>query len=285
MALSGFRYGVTNVLSTLRKATPPPAGKPLPAANSLEFLLSAAAPANNCALVTTQAVQAAVVALAQHQHLAAAGAQAAQTSAVAEVQHQHLAAAESQAAQVAALAAAQHQHATIATTQAVQTATAAATQYQNLTLAAQQAAQTTFIASGEPAAANNAALDTTQAPQSSEAIAAHPPAIVWAAGGFARSWTRRGFAPVGVTQTQVQRDLAGVTPVTPAASIGLDGKSYPARRAPKPALVVVNGAVMATLQAAQIAQAEAEMDRNNLVVLYDLIDDDELAFAMLGVAP
>jgi len=39
---------------------------------------------------------------------------------------------------------------------------------------------------------------------------------------------------VGVTQTQVARDLSGVTPVTPDVSRGLDGKSYPARKEPKP---------------------------------------------------
>jgi hypothetical protein len=38
---------------------------------------------------------------------------------------------------------------------------------------------------------------------------------------------------VGVTQTQVARDLEGVTEVTPAATRGLDGKSYPSRREPK----------------------------------------------------
>jgi len=38
---------------------------------------------------------------------------------------------------------------------------------------------------------------------------------------------------VGVTQTQVAKDLSGVNQFTPAQSRGLDGKSYPARREPK----------------------------------------------------
>jgi len=38
---------------------------------------------------------------------------------------------------------------------------------------------------------------------------------------------------VGVTKSQVERDLSGVPSGTPAATRGLDGKSYPARREPK----------------------------------------------------
>ena len=40
-------------------------------------------------------------------------------------------------------------------------------------------------------------------------------------------------APVGVTKSQVERDLAAVPDGTPATTTGLDGKSYPARKTDK----------------------------------------------------
>lgn len=78
-----FRFPVTNTHTQRPGAPAKVVGKPLPAANSLEFLLSAAAPANNCALATTQAVQAAALALAQHEHLVVTDSQAAQSGAAA----------------------------------------------------------------------------------------------------------------------------------------------------------------------------------------------------------
>ncbi len=57
---------------------------------------------------------------------------------------------------------------------------------------------------------------------------------------------------VGVTQTQVARDLAGVTEVTPEQSRGLDGKSYPARKAP-PVPPVVRALAPPLLRACQAA--------------------------------
>jgi hypothetical protein len=53
---------------------------------------------------------------------------------------------------------------------------------------------------------------------------------------------------LGVSATQVQRDLAGVTDVTPERVTGLDGKSYPASR-PAPVAAPVDDAMWDSLVA------------------------------------
>lgn len=120
-------------------------------------------------------------------------------------------------------------------------------------------------------------MDTTQAPQWSEvdANAVQAPASPWGGGGSA-------------IQRAVLRTLAGRGRPLAARTVSINGCRVATVQAPQAAIAQATqtqSCGITTTQATQQVQAECCIDRNSLICLYDLINDDDLAFAMLGVAP